>query len=68
MFKFIIYLFMAVLDLCYCVDFPLVVAARTTLWLRCVDFSLQWPLLSWSMGSTARGLPQLWLLGFRVQA
>ena len=26
MFKFIIYLFMAVLDLCYCVDFPLVVA------------------------------------------
>ena len=51
MFKFIIYLFMAVLDLCYC-----------------VDFSLQWPLLSWSMGSTARGLPQLWLLGFRVQA
>ena len=34
---------MAVLDLCYCVDFPLVVAARTTLWLRCESLSLERP-------------------------
>lgn len=62
MFKFIIYLFMAVLDLCYCVDFlslwqqGLLSAAMCGLLIAVAS-------LSWEMGSTARWLPQLWLLG-----
>ena len=58
-FKNIIYLFLAVLGLCCCVSFFLVVASR--------GFSLWCLLLLWSMGFRALGLQQLQHLGSIVE-
>ena len=48
-----IYLFLAVLGLCYCAGFSLVVASGAALQLWCMGFSLRWLLLLWSMDSSS---------------
>ena len=49
-------------------DFPLVVAARTTLWLRCADSPLQRLLLLWSAGSAASPVVERGLCSARAAA
>ena len=50
-----IYSFLAVLGLCCCVGFPLVLVSGGYSSLRCTGFSLRWLLLLWSTGSRRVG-------------
>ena len=50
------YLFVAVLGLCCCASFLQMQQAGATFELWCMDFSLGWLPVLWSLGSRARGL------------